>query len=147
MDKTLSQMVAVQMFHHSLLFFSSVWCLHLSITDEIAMNPFKCIDSVMCLFHNFVTLIVKRFACLFDCIQQVGSNDVNLKSAPNFKLVLQCFPVGNKIADDGFKRRVQGFRHTNSVNICNATQTLYKYFCIWRENFFKIDQLNLEVTP
>ena len=71
MDKTLSQMVAVQMFHHSLLFFSSVWCLHLSITDEIAMNPFKCIDSIMCLFHNFVTLIVKRFACLFDCIQQV----------------------------------------------------------------------------
>ena len=121
MDKTLSQMVAVQMFHHSLLFFSSVWCLHLSITDEIAMNSFKCIDSIMCLLHNLVTLIVKCFACLFDCIQQVGSNDVNLKSAPNFKLVLQCFPVGNKIADDGVERRVQGFRHTNSVNICNAT--------------------------
>ena len=99
MYTTLSQMMAVQMFHHSLLFFSCIWCLHLSITDEIAMTPFKCIDSIMCLFHNFVTLIVKRFACLFDCIQQVGSNDVNLKSAANSKLVLQYFPVGNKITD------------------------------------------------
>ena len=69
--------------------FSCVWCLHLFITDEIAMALFKCVDSKMCLFHNFVTLIVKRFACFFDCIQHVGSNDVNLKSAANFKLVLK----------------------------------------------------------
>ena len=132
MDKTLSQMVAVQMFHHSLLFFSCIWCLHLSITDEIAMTPFKCIDSIMCLFHNFVTLIVKCFACCFDCIQQVGSNDVNLKSATNSKMVFQCFPAGYKIVDDGFKRRVQGFRYTNFVNICNTTQTtcvLKPFFC------------------
>ena len=66
MDKTLSQMVAVQMFHHSLLFFSSVWCLHLSITDEIAMNSFKCMDSIMlnCLPHTLQTksqIIIVKF--------------------------------------------------------------------------------------
>ena len=43
------------------------------------VQSFFVFDYIMCLFHNFVTLIVKRFACLFDCIQQVGSNDVNLK--------------------------------------------------------------------
>ena len=77
---------AVQMFHHFLLFFSCAWCLHLSIADEIAMALFKCIDPIVSLFHNFVTLIMKCFACFFEDIQQVGSNDVNLKSAANSKL-------------------------------------------------------------
>ena len=82
----LSQMNAVYMFHHFLLFFSCAWCLHLSIADEIAMALFKCIDPIVSLFHNFITLIMKCFACFFEDIQQVGSNDVNLKSAANSKL-------------------------------------------------------------
>ena len=74
------------MFHHFLLFFSCAWCLHLSIADEIAMALFKCIDPIVSLFHNFITLIMKCFACFFEDIQQVGSNYVNLKSAANSKL-------------------------------------------------------------
>ena len=46
---TLTQMNTVQMFHHSLLFFSCDFCLHLSFTDKIAMSLFKCMDTIVCL--------------------------------------------------------------------------------------------------
>ena len=80
-------MNTVQMFHHSLLFFSCDFCLHLSFTDKIAMSLFKCMDTIVCLFHNFVTLIMESFARFSDCIQHVGFNDVNLECAADFKLV------------------------------------------------------------
>ena len=72
-------MNTVQMFHHSLLFFSCDFCLHLSFTDEIAMHLFKCIDSIVCLFHNFVTFTMESFArlkslCLDFHFSDVGSN-------------------------------------------------------------------------
>ena len=125
----LSQVVADQVLHHSLLSPPRIWGHHLSIASVISVPVLKCFHFEMNLLNRFITLIMKSFSGVSQNVQKVGANDVQpISKRSSTSFLMHSFLVSPQIAS------CCGIINALSLSRCDVTIKTF---------FFRMCRLNM----